>query len=62
MQDMKIHREKLLADAAECELISGLATDAAKRELFARLAQRLKMLADEIDRSMATRGENTHHS
>ena len=55
MQDMKVHHEKLLADAAECELISRLATDAAKRDLFARLAQHLKMLASEIDRAIAQR-------
>ena len=37
MQDYLNHLEKLRKDAAECRLISDLATDAAKRELFDRL-------------------------
>lgn len=53
MKDMEAHLEKLLRDAAECELISRLATDVAKRDLFNRLAQHLKMLADEVERAMA---------
>jgi hypothetical protein len=39
---------KLLTDAEECALISKLAIDVQKRELFARLAQHLKMLADDV--------------
>jgi hypothetical protein len=34
MQDYLTHLEKLRKDAAECRLISDLATDTAKRELF----------------------------
>ena len=41
MQDYLTHLEKLRKDAAECRLISDLATDAAKRELFDRLATRI---------------------
>jgi len=48
MQDMLIHLEKLRADAAECVLIRDLATDAHKRELFARLAEHLSALADQV--------------
>jgi hypothetical protein len=36
MQDYLNHLEKLRKDAAECRLISDLATDTAKRELFDR--------------------------
>jgi len=48
MEDMHKHREKLLRDVSECKLISDLATDLEKRELFARMAQQLKVLADEL--------------
>jgi hypothetical protein len=55
MQDMKAHLEKLRADAAECALIRDLATDPAKRELFARLAEHLAALAGEIEAAIAAR-------
>jgi hypothetical protein len=38
MKDMQASLEKLRADATEAALISELATDTAKRELFARLS------------------------
>lgn len=41
--------EKLLIDAEECALISRLATDMQKRDLFARLAAHLRVLAEEIE-------------
>ena len=37
MQDYLTHLEKLRKDAAECRLISDLAADLDKRELFDRL-------------------------
>ncbi len=58
MQDMKIHLEKLRADAAECALIRDLATDPAKRELFTRLAERLATLADEVEAAMTASAAN----
>ena len=39
MKDMQAHLEKLRSDAAECALISNLATNQEKKELFARLAE-----------------------
>jgi hypothetical protein len=48
MKDMQVHLEKLRTDAAECMLINDLATDIKKRELFARLAEHLKVLASEV--------------
>jgi hypothetical protein len=53
MQDMQAHLEKLRADAAECALIRDLATDPKKRELFTRLADRLMVLAAEVERAIA---------
>jgi hypothetical protein len=55
MQDLQVHLEKLLRDAAECKLISDLTTDKDKRSLFARLAQRYEMLAAEIERAISDR-------
>ena len=52
MQDMRPHLEKLLIDAEECALISKLATDIQKRDLFARLAAHLRVLAQEIERAI----------
>jgi len=52
MQDYLKHREKLRCDAAECKLISDLATDPQKRELFDRLAIHLKSLADLVEQEM----------
>ena len=48
MRDMQASLEKLLTDAAEAALIRDLATDRRKRELFARLADHLAMLASSI--------------
>ena len=55
MQDLMAHLEKLRIDAEDCALISKLATDMQKRELFARLAEHLGVLASEVERAMATR-------
>ena len=52
MQDMRTHLEKLRSDAAECSVISNLATDSKKRELFARLAAHLSALADEVEHAI----------
>jgi hypothetical protein len=52
MQDYLKHLEKLRKDAAECRLISDLATDAAKRELFDRLAAHLTTLADQVEQEI----------
>ena len=58
MQDMREHLEKLRVQAAECEIIRDLATDPKKRELFARLAEHHKMLADEVERAILESGKS----
>jgi hypothetical protein len=55
MKDMQTHLEKLRSDAAECALISDLATDKDKRELFAKLSAHLTALAKEVERAMASK-------
>ena len=52
MQDMVAQLEKLRADSAECRLISDLATDPKKRDLFDRLARHLEVLALEVEREI----------
>ena len=53
MRDMIAHLEKLRTQVAECEMIRDLATDRAKRELFTKLAEHYKVLADEVQRAIA---------
>jgi hypothetical protein len=55
MKDMQAHLEKLRFDAKECALISHRATDAEKRELFAKLAKHLEVLASEIERAITSK-------
>ena len=52
MKDMLLHLEKLRTDAAECALIRDLSTDPAKKDLFARLARHLEVLAGEVERAI----------
>ena len=52
MKDILAHLDKLRADAAECAMIRDLATDREKRELFARLADHLHVLAAEVERAI----------
>jgi hypothetical protein len=53
MKDMKAHLEKLRNEAEECELISKLATNKSKKELFAKLAEHHGALVQEVERAMA---------
>jgi hypothetical protein len=52
IMDMQARYEKLLADAAECAVLRDRATDAEKRELFARLAEHLSVLASLMQRAL----------
>jgi hypothetical protein len=49
---MKDYQNYLEKDAAECKLISDLATDKAKQELFDRLAEHLSSLAAHVELEM----------
>ena len=59
MQDMKAHLEKLRVQLAECEIIRDCATDPAKRELFATLAEHFELLATQIEHAIAGRALDT---
>jgi hypothetical protein len=59
MQDMLAQLEKLRVQAAECAMIRDLATDRAKRELFAKLAEHFNVLATEVERAIKTAGGKT---
>ena len=52
MKDYQARLEKLRTDAAECRLISDLATDPQKREMFDRLAVHLTSLADQVEQAI----------
>ena len=52
VKDYQKQLERLRADAAECRLISDLATDPAKRDLFDRLALHLSTLADQVEEAL----------
>ena len=49
MKDLREKLEKLRTDAEDCRLISRLAADKAKRELFASLAEQLSQMAADIE-------------
>jgi hypothetical protein len=55
MKDYQTSLEQLRKDAAKNRLISDLATNKAKRETFAKLADHLNALADEVERAMIAR-------
>jgi hypothetical protein len=52
MLEMQAHLKTLRGEAAACKLISDLATDKKKQELFARLADHLDVLASEVERAI----------
>jgi len=53
MKDLRVRLEKLRTDAEDCLLISRLATDKAKRELFERLARRLRGMIVDVEAAIA---------
>jgi hypothetical protein len=64
MKDLTEKLEKLRADAEDCFLISKLATDKEKRELFARLAAQLRRMAEDVEVAIANKvagGERSTH-
>jgi hypothetical protein len=55
MKDYQTSLEHLRKEAVETRLIADIATDKSKRETFAKLADHLKALADEVERAMAAK-------
>jgi hypothetical protein len=55
MKDYQTRVEHLRREAAETRLIADLATDKAKRETFAKLADHLDALADGVEHALAAR-------
>jgi hypothetical protein len=55
MEDLKAKHEHLLEQAIDCDLISRLATDKEKRDLFRKLAADLRSMAKEIEAEIASR-------
>jgi ribosomal protein S7 len=52
MKDYQDTLEKLRKEAAEYRLISQLATDKSKRDMFDRLAAHLTSLADQVEQAI----------
>jgi hypothetical protein len=61
MKNLREKLEKLRADADDCSAISKLTNDRTKRKLFARLAVRLRTMADDVEVEIANKlaGEET---
>lgn len=57
MKDIQAHLDKIRSDAAECLLLSSLATDG-KREVFTRMAEHLNSVAFELEKAIATTETN----
>ena len=55
MTDFEAKLERFETLAAECELISKLSADRAKRELYLRLGQHYRELADDMRTLIATK-------
>jgi hypothetical protein len=55
MTDLEAKLERFETLAVECDLISKLTADAAKRELYLRLGQHYHELADDMRTVIATR-------
>ena len=55
MEDLQARLEKLLIDAEDCALISKLATDQRKRDLFNRLATDLRDMAFDVQAMIASK-------
>ena len=53
MMDLQVHLNKIRSDAAECRLLSSLATDG-KGEVFAKTAEHLNALASDLEKTIAT--------
>jgi hypothetical protein len=49
MESMEIQLERLRTEAEDCDILSHMASDAKKRELFKRLAKDLRRLAADIE-------------
>jgi hypothetical protein len=58
MQDIKARRDKLLDDAADCEMIGSLAVDPVKRETFRQLAASYRQMANDLAVIIAAQDES----
>jgi hypothetical protein len=54
MKDTQAWLERLRREAEECRMISKLATNQAKRDSFARLAEFTDLQADELEKLIAS--------
>ena len=55
MHDLKLRYEKVLADAAECDLVGNLAADKEKRDMFRSLAEQYRRMAEALKQEISRR-------
>src|SRR5579863_2331863 len=58
MKDVQTQLEKLRREAAECLVLSNLATDPERRLLFATVAEQITGLASAVQKEVAVEPEN----
>ena len=58
MKDVQTHLEKLRREAAECLVLSNLATDPEKRQLFAMVAEQITGLASAVQKEVVVEPAN----
>jgi hypothetical protein len=55
VEDLRTRYEKVLSDAAECDLIGSLAADEEKREMFRSLAEQYRRMGEALRQEMDRR-------
>jgi len=58
MKELEIQLEKLRSEAAECRVLSDVATDPEKRELFAKVGQHVAALVAGVEGALAAESAN----
>lgn len=59
MNELQVELEKLRAQAEDCDLISSLAVDVAKRATFRRLATQFREMAKQLEADIAKRAASS---
>jgi hypothetical protein len=61
MKDLTAKLERLLSEAAECDLIANLATDPDKRAAFERMARHYRTMVEELRADIAKLSAKTNN-
>jgi hypothetical protein len=55
VEDLKHRYEKVLTDAAECDMVGNLASDQTKRQMFPALAEQYRRMAEALRQEIERR-------